>query len=237
MRLFGCRRRGAFGAPPLLLREALVGTDRDVHAPVRRAAGGGVVAGDGLPLALATRGDARAVDAGLHEVVADGLRAPFGQILVEALGAAVVRMAGDLDVRARVALQDLGDLEELRVGTRLQAGAAALEEDVARQRRAQRVALALDAVLIGEDLLHVALLAVHVVADEAAAERADRRADRGTLPGALAAAEGRADGGAGRGAGPRAIDGAFRRPAALAPPRTARHDRDEQRRHHHHHPT
>jgi hypothetical protein len=203
--------------------QTLVRTREDFDAAVLGTAFRRVVGRDRTALALAAHRDASRVDPLRRERGAHGGGATLGERLVRGFAPAAVGVTDDLEARARVAHEDARDLPQLVLGAGLERRASRIEEDVARERHAQRLAVALDAILAREHFLHLVLLLVEVVADGGAAEAADCGADGGALPGSLTPTQNGADGGACGRAGAGAIDGTFRRPAALSPPRAPGH--------------
>ena len=73
-----------------------VAVDDELDTAIALAAVGGVVGGDGLGLAEAASGHCAAGDAFFGEVVANGIGAAFGELLIEIVGADAVGVTFDL---------------------------------------------------------------------------------------------------------------------------------------------
>src|ERR1700688_5016810 len=81
--------------------DGVAGED-EFYATILLAAFGGVVAGDGCGLAVSMGFDGGGVNALLHKVIANGLRAAFGELLVVIVGADAIGIAFDGDVQCGI---------------------------------------------------------------------------------------------------------------------------------------
>jgi hypothetical protein len=91
------------------------------------AAFGSVVGGDGRGLAIAVGFDGGGVDALLHEVVADGLGAALGELLIVVVGADAIGVAFDGDMQTGISEYDAGNFGEALAGSGKKLEAAAAE--------------------------------------------------------------------------------------------------------------
>lgn len=156
----------------------IAGGDGDLDAAVLRAAIGRSVVRNRLALAIAHDGEAADVDAALGQVGRDGMSARLGEFQIVVFGALGVSVALDEEDGAAVLVQGHGQLFQIGLGSGFQYGLAGIKEKTGFERDLDAFADTFD-FSIGEFLLDLGRLLVHLVANVGTGGPTDRSADDG----------------------------------------------------------